>query len=75
MEKHLVIAESAEKVWNWLQTRRGIAVWNSANLSNPGAIMDYHGKQRKREFDHPKADLGSGKQAGEGYHGCEQTLW
>jgi hypothetical protein len=37
MEKHICTAENADKFRNWLQTRGGILVWSSANLSNPGA--------------------------------------
>jgi hypothetical protein len=37
MEKHICTAENAAKFWEWLQTRGGILVWSSANLSNPGA--------------------------------------
>jgi hypothetical protein len=36
-EKHTCTAENAAKVWDWLQTRGGVAVWRSVNLSNPGA--------------------------------------
>jgi len=37
MEKHIVTPEHATKMLGWLQTRGGIAVWPSVNLSNPGA--------------------------------------
>jgi hypothetical protein len=36
-EQHHIVAENATKVWNWLQTRGGLAIWASVNLSNPGA--------------------------------------
>ena len=36
-EKHHVIAPNAAKFWDWLQHRGGLAVWESINLSNPGA--------------------------------------
>lgn len=36
-EKHIVTAENASKIWDWLQNRRGLAIWKSINLSNPGA--------------------------------------
>jgi hypothetical protein len=31
-----ISSENAEKMIGWLKTRGGIAVWKSANLSNPG---------------------------------------
>ncbi len=34
---HVVTVENAEKIAFWLETRGGIAVWRSINLSNPGA--------------------------------------
>jgi hypothetical protein len=37
MEKHIVASENAERIWNWLQTRGGLAVWMSINFSNFGA--------------------------------------
>jgi len=37
MEPHIVSAEDAPRIWEWLQTRGGIKVWNSINLSNPDA--------------------------------------
>src|ERR1035437_8627895 len=37
MEKHRVKAENAARIWEWLETRGGIVVWDSVNLSNPGA--------------------------------------
>lgn len=36
-EKHIVTAENAEKIFNWLEHRGGIYIWRSVNLSNPGA--------------------------------------
>lgn len=35
MKQHIVTSDAAPKVWEWLQTRGGIAVWESINLSNP----------------------------------------
>ena len=35
--KHRISVESAALVREWLLSRGGIAVWHSANLSNPGA--------------------------------------
>lgn len=37
MEKHTVDSRDAGTVWTWLQTRGGLALWQSINLSNPGA--------------------------------------
>lgn len=37
MEKHVVTAQNAEAIWRWLNTRGGLALWKSINLSNPGA--------------------------------------
>jgi hypothetical protein len=34
--KHTVTEENAEKFAEWIQTRGGIAVWNSKDLSDPG---------------------------------------
>lgn len=36
MDPHIVTAESASKVWNWLQTRGGLAIWQSQDLGNLG---------------------------------------
>ncbi len=35
--KHTIQAENAQKIWEWFQTRGGISVWKSINLSNIGA--------------------------------------
>lgn len=37
MDKHICTIENAPKFWEWIQTRGGIAVWQSVNLSNAGA--------------------------------------
>lgn len=37
MEPHVVRLEDAAMMWDWLQNRGGLAVWQSINLSNPGA--------------------------------------
>ena len=37
MEKHICAPENAQKFMAWLQTRGGLAIWRSVNLSNPGA--------------------------------------
>lgn len=37
MDKHIVASENAQRIWEWLQTRGGLAIWMSINLSNPGA--------------------------------------
>lgn len=34
---YTVTAADAATIWGWLQTRGGIAIWQSINLSNPGA--------------------------------------
>ena len=36
IEKHVVAPENAAKFKLWLDTRGGIAIWDSADLSNPG---------------------------------------
>ncbi len=36
-KKLRVSLENAQKFWDWIKTRGGIAVWRSVNLSNPGA--------------------------------------
>lgn len=35
-EPHRVDAENAEKIWGWMKTRGGLAVWRSVDLSDPG---------------------------------------
>ena len=37
MDKHECAPENAAKMLDWIRTRGGVAVWRSANLSNPGA--------------------------------------
>ena len=37
MEKYHISPETAPKALDWIKTRGGIAVWQSVNLSNPGA--------------------------------------
>lgn len=37
MTPHRVTAANAAKIYKWLTTRGGVAVWDSINLSNPGA--------------------------------------
>lgn len=37
MDKHQVSPENAAMILDWIRTRGGIAIWESANLSNPGA--------------------------------------
>lgn len=34
--KYQIKPENAALIWTWLQTRGGIAIWDSINLSNPG---------------------------------------
>ena len=37
MNPHIIREENARQIADWLQTRGGIAIWESANLSNPTA--------------------------------------
>ena len=37
MNKHECAPENADRMMNWILTRGGVAIWDSANLSNPGA--------------------------------------
>ncbi len=37
MDKHECAPESAGRMREWIKTRGGVAIWQSANLSNPGA--------------------------------------
>jgi hypothetical protein len=37
MTPHVVDAKDAPLIREWMRTRGGIAIWRSANLSNPGA--------------------------------------
>ena len=34
MDKHIVASDNAQQIWQWLQTRGGLAIWPSINLSN-----------------------------------------
>lgn len=34
--KHECIPKNAQRFWQWIKTRGGVAVWKSINLSNPG---------------------------------------
>lgn len=36
MEKHITSSESAAQIWKWLNTRGGIAIWRSLDLSGLG---------------------------------------
>lgn len=36
-EKHVCNIENAERFLDWIKNRGGIAIWESINLSNPGA--------------------------------------
>jgi hypothetical protein len=36
-EKHHISPETAAKALEWIKTRGGLAIWQSVNLSNPGA--------------------------------------
>jgi hypothetical protein len=36
-EKHVVTERNAARIQKWFEERGGVAVWPSANLSNPGA--------------------------------------
>ena len=42
---------NAEKFWDWIQNRGGVAVWKSVNLSNPGVSWS---TPRFTEDDPPK---------------------
>jgi hypothetical protein len=35
--RHTIESTQVEKIVGWIKTRGGIAIWRSANLSNPGA--------------------------------------
>lgn len=37
MDPHIIRAEDAQSINEWIRTRQGIAIWRSVNLSNPGA--------------------------------------
>lgn len=62
-EKHIVSPGNARRIWDWLQTRGGVAVWRSINLSNPGAswtcpLLDPDGRIKPKPTweaaDHPE---------------------
>jgi len=51
--RHTIKLEQAEKIWDWLQNRGGIAVWHSINLSNLGRtwttpVLDEEGNLVKK---------------------------
>jgi len=51
MEKHQIQIENVGLIRDWLKNRGGIAIWNSINLSNPGAswtapVNDEHGNPK-----------------------------
>ena len=37
--KLTINSDNVEKVWTWIKTREGVAVWNSISLSDPGKQM------------------------------------
>ena len=37
MFKHTCTVENAQKFWDWIEHRGGVALWKSINLSDPGA--------------------------------------
>lgn len=62
-EPHRVDAENAEKFWDWIKTRGGLAIWRSVDLSDPGAsctcpLNDKEGHRNMKPHwkydDHPE---------------------
>lgn len=50
---HVVASQDAERIWDWLTTRGGLALWKSINLSNPGAswtapLLGPHGETKAK---------------------------
>jgi hypothetical protein len=35
MTKHRIQARDVQRIWQWFQTRGGIAIWSSVNISDP----------------------------------------
>lgn len=57
--KHEVSEDNAAKMWEWLKSRGGIAVWMSADLSNPGASWSTPATIRRGDCDGSQAAEGS----------------
>jgi hypothetical protein len=36
MDNHVVCSDEAVRIMNWIRNRGGIAIWDSANLADPG---------------------------------------
>lgn len=54
LEPHRILAENADKIWNWLHTRGGVAIWRSADLGDPGKTwtcpyLDESGKPKEKQ--------------------------
>lgn len=49
-DKLQVAPENAERIWDWLQNRDGLAVWGSVDLSDPGWNCTTPLKQANGEF-------------------------
>ena len=52
-------ADNARKFWNWIQTRGGVAKWQSENLSNPSASWSSPATIRRGDYEGPQASEGS----------------
>lgn len=52
-EPHRVDAENAAQIWDWFQTRGGLALWRSIDLSDPGKswtcpLLDANGVKKSK---------------------------
>ncbi len=66
MIKHRVMSHDASRIWEGLQNRGGIAIWHSADLSDPGKtwttpLLNKHGypaaKQHWKMEDEPRRQI------------------
>ena len=52
-EPHRISAENAPMIWEWFQTRGGLALWSSIDLSDPGKswtcpLLDANGVKKSK---------------------------
>ena len=54
--RHTIESTQVEKIVGWIKTRGGIAIWRSANLSNPGASWTTPATIRKGDCEGQEGD-------------------
>lgn len=52
--EHSVNVEDAAKFADWIKTRGGVAIWNSVNMSNPGASWSTPATVADKTTPYPK---------------------